>query len=159
MCAPVLEDLTLGPPFSLITLPKLKVLRLTYETLPVPISSDALTSLTLTGGAEQWDLQRDDIHFPLETLSLRVTHPAVIAAIVAPKLGYFEYGTDWMGPNELCLTVFSDFGNKFGRVHPTLIPMRPTQKLHVFVGHFLVCVLQYRHGRYVFLPADQPSSR
>ena len=73
MCAPVLEDLTLGPPFSLITLPKLKALQLTYETLPVPISSDALTSLALTGGAEQWDLQRDDIHFPLETLSLRVT--------------------------------------------------------------------------------------
>ena len=70
VCAPVLEDLTLGPPFSLITFPKLKVLQLTYETLPVPISSDALTSLALTGGAEQWDLHRDDIHFPLETLLL-----------------------------------------------------------------------------------------
>ena len=101
MCAPVLEDLTLGPPFSLITFPKLKALQLTYETLPVPISSDALTSLALTGGAEQWDLQRDDIHFPLETLSLRVTDPAVIAAIVAPKLGYVPIG--WVLTNFVLL--------------------------------------------------------
>ena len=99
--------------------PEFKAFELTDGRLSVPISSDALTSLTLTGSASYRDLKRDSIHFPLlETLSLRITHPTkFIAAIVAPKLGYFQYSTDWMDSDESCFAMFRDFEDKFGDVY------------------------------------------
>ena len=58
---PTLEQL-----LSMIPLTQLKVLRLKFRSgsLPMPISSHTLTSLSLAGYDHAWELERDSIHFP-----------------------------------------------------------------------------------------------
>ena len=138
---PILEDLSVKGPVA-FTIPRLKlqVLRLQHKTLPTPVSSDTMTSLTLIGGAKHWELERDSIHFPLlETLSLEITHPAkFMAAIVAPKLRYFEYSTarcdDFDQSN---LVVFSDLRGKFTQV--CQVQLQPDTYANEPVGAARLC--------------------
>ena len=76
---PVLEDLTIEGAISCTLHPRFKVFRLDVHSgpLPVPISSAALTSLSLVGHTRHWQLERDSLHFHcLETPSLDVSRPA-----------------------------------------------------------------------------------
>ena len=144
---PVLQDLTIEGPFSLTQRPRfnLKLLRLQYGILPVPISSGALTSLLLAGSAEHWHLGRNNIYFPLlETLSLQITHPHMfLAAIVAPKLRCFEYFADWM---DYCgLDGFSDLRGKFSHVPRARLNLEGHDGNHEYATLFCQAFPGVRH--------------
>ena len=122
--------------------PNLRALRLdsmkTNAKLPTPISSHLLTSLALYGGTGHWSLKRDSVHFPLlEALSLLITHPApFMAALVAPKLESFDYGSTFQSHS----VVFGELADKFSRVH------RMSKNVALSTLHFCRAFPRVRHA-------------
>ena len=132
----------------MIPLTQLKVLRLKFRSgsLPMPISSHTLTSLSLAGYDHAWELERDSIHFPLlEMLSLQISYAAqFMASIVAPKLEYFECSTSWTQRDQSGLAEFCELGDKFYHVTEFVLislTSRLMQMLHNFVVYFPVYVM------------------
>ncbi|KAI6044328.1 hypothetical protein EDC04DRAFT_3138028 [Pisolithus marmoratus] len=67
--------------------------------LTIGLSHKSLTRLLLVGIIDSWEFPRDNIRLPaLESLILRIKDPmSLLEAIVAPKLGHFEFSEGYCG--------------------------------------------------------------